>query len=66
MLLNLKSLQNMHYAWIYSPKSQNFVPIGELVCKFVGENQNLTERERERERERESERERENGEIERK
>ena len=34
MLWNLKNLQNMHYAWIYSPKGQNMQTSTEKVSIF--------------------------------
>ena len=34
MLLNLRNLQNMHYAWIYSPKGQNMQTCTEKVSIF--------------------------------
>ena len=34
MLLILKNLQNMHYAWIYSPKGQNMQTCTEKVSIF--------------------------------
>ena len=35
MLLNLKNLQNMHYAWNYSPIGQNIQTCTEKESKFV-------------------------------
>ena len=34
MLLNLKNLQSMHYAWIYSQKGQNMQTCTEKVSIF--------------------------------
>ena len=34
MLLNLKNLQNIHYAWIYSSKGQNMQTCTEKVSIF--------------------------------
>ena len=34
MLLILKNLQNMHYAWTYSPKGQNMQTCTEKVSIF--------------------------------